>query len=126
MQALQDLNVPPDAVVLTNAYTEGFVQQVMGAEGLLEGRAPYTFPRALVRANALLREAAAFYEHPCENRRFLNENKVDYVLVSERHSYSLGTGNVFELRVRHQTLAACPALHLVLSEPGLKVYRLRR
>ena len=47
----------PDSVVLTNAWTEGYVPQVMGARGLLDGRAPYTYPRVLVRANHLLRKA---------------------------------------------------------------------
>jgi hypothetical protein len=122
-KALTELEVSPNALVLTNAYTEGYVEQVMGAQGLLEGRAPYTFPDVLARANALLRESAAFYAHPVRKVEFLTDNRVSYVVASNRHSYSLGTGNVFEVPVRRPRLDACPRLVRVLTQPGLTVYR---
>jgi hypothetical protein len=123
VQGLASLDIPPDAVILSNAYTEGYLAQVTGAQGLLEGRAPYTFPDVLTRANALLREAKAFYAAPRRNLDFLERNRVSYVLVSERRSFSVGTDNVFAPRARTGRLDASPALTRVLSTPGLVVYR---
>jgi hypothetical protein len=124
-QGLAGLEIPADAVMLSNAYTEGYIAQVTGARGLLEGRAPYTFPGVLARANALLREAQAFYAAPRRRLDFLERNDVSYVLVSERRSFSVGTDNVFAPRVRTRLLDTSPALTRVLSTPGLVVYRVR-
>jgi hypothetical protein len=121
-QALEELELPADAVVLTNAYTEGYIHQVTGAEGLLEGRAPYTFPRVLRRANSLLREAQAFFLDPAAHLAFLDKNHVSYVVVSDRDSYSLGTSNVFA-NPRPALLDKFRALEPVLTQPGLSVYR---
>ena len=82
VSALQGLGLSSGSVVLTNAYTEGYVPQVMGATGLLDGRAPYTYPSVLTRANRLLREAKTFYQRPCHNVDFLEENNVSYVVVT--------------------------------------------
>ena len=125
-EALASLMLPPDAVVLANGYTEGYIEQVMKAEGLLEGRAPYTFPGVLKRANSLLRGAAAFYESPARNVGFLDKNNVTHVVAARRHAYSVGTGNIFEVPVRRSRLDACPGLVRVLSQPGLTVYRVIR
>jgi hypothetical protein len=81
VEALRSLDLPDDAVVLTDGYSEGVIHEVTGAVGLLEGRAPYTFPEVLVRANLLLRESAAFYDRPRANKAFLDEYGVDYVVV---------------------------------------------
>lgn len=84
VQALESLDLPPGSVVLTDGYSEGVVHATTGAVGLLEGRAPYTFPDLLERANGLLRGAEEFYRRPREQRDFLQENDVDYVLVTSR------------------------------------------
>jgi hypothetical protein len=125
-QALASLKMRPDSVVLANAYTEGYIERVTRAEGLLEGRAPYTYPRVLRRANALLREAAAFYENPAGGSAFLETNNVAYVLLSRSGSYSLGTGNTFDLGVRPSRLNASPRLVRVLSSRDLTVFRVVR
>ena len=82
MSALQRLGLSSDSVVLTNAYTEGYVAQVMGATGLLDGRAPYTYPTVLTRANRLLREAKTFYRAPVTTSTSWTENHVSYVVVA--------------------------------------------
>ena len=86
VEALRGLGLPPGATVLTDGYSEGVIHGVTRAHGLLEGRAPYTFPDVLLRANTLLREAAEFYQRPRANRAFLDENDVDYVVVQRRRA----------------------------------------
>jgi hypothetical protein len=124
-EGLAGLKIPPDAVVLSNAYTEGYIGQVTGAQGLIEGRAPYTFPRVLRRANKLLREARAFYNAPAAHLGFLDKEHISYVLVSKDGSYSLASNNIFASRVKLSALDACPRLRVVRSLDGLKVYRVR-
>jgi hypothetical protein len=126
VSALRGLELPADSVVLTNAYTEGYVAQVMGATGLLDGRAPYTYPTVLTRASGLLREAKTFYRRPCRDLGFLHENHVSYVVVTHRKSFALGTNNVFARAVGPQRLDACPELTAVLRSPRLLVYRVER
>jgi hypothetical protein len=124
VQALVSLDVPPRAVVLTNAYTEGYVKQVTGAHGLIDGRAPYTFPSVLRRANSLIRQAKQFYLSPRRHAGFLDREHVSYVVVSG-HSYSLGTGNLYVKPTEMRGLNACPRLKPVLLMPGLRVYHVR-
>ncbi|HET6560436.1 MAG TPA: DUF6541 family protein [Marmoricola sp.] len=122
VEALSDLPIPEDAMILANGYTEGYLSLLTGARVLLEGRAPYTFPELLERANHLLRDAADFYARPRRKIGFLKEHDVSYVLVAPRRSFSLGTsrimpgGRKFEGRVPEQ-------LELVLDLPELQVYR---
>jgi hypothetical protein len=124
-EGLARMNISPDAVVLSNAYTEGYIGQVTGANGLIEGRAPYTFPRVLRRANSLLREARAFYKAPAAHLGFLEKEHISYVLVSKGDSYSLASNNVFAKRVKLSALDASPRLRAVRSFDGLQVYRVR-
>ncbi len=124
VQALAGLDIPPRAVVLTNAYTEGYIKQVTGAHGLIDGRAPYTFPGLLRRANSLLRQAKQFYLAPARHLGFLDREHISYVAVSGQ-SYSLGTGNLYVRASDISGLHTCPRLRPVLLRPGLRVYRVR-
>lgn len=125
VRALSTLDLPAGSLVLTNAYTEGFLADVMGAEGLLEGRAPYTYPRTLARANRLLRGAHAFFERPSDRMRFLRRNRVDYVIVARPRSYALASSN-FVGRPANAGLRSMPGLRLLLTTPELHVYRVGR
>lgn len=126
VRALGRLHVAPGSVVLANAYTEGYLDEVMGAQGLLEGRAPYTFPTVLVRANRLLAQARAFYEAPAAHRDFLVRHHVDYLAVGHLYDYTLGTDNVFRIHVARRELKHLPGLTRVLRIHGLTVYRVDR
>lgn len=125
VHTLTNLKVPPDSVVLANAYTEGYIEQVMGARGLLEGRAPYTFPRLLERANTLLQGARDFYGAPASHVGFLDRNHVSYVIVSRRRSYAMGTSHFFKIEVPRSSFDACPGLIRVRSTRDLTVYRVQ-
>ncbi|MFZ4584521.1 MAG: hypothetical protein ACOYNI_04760 [Acidimicrobiia bacterium] len=89
-RALRELDIPSDAVVLTNAYTEGFVPASLTAAGLVDGRAPYT-PRAdLERANRIMADVRAYLINPELDRLDLRNAGVTHVLAADR-SWSLGT-----------------------------------
>ena len=124
VSALRHLGVPHDSVVLTNAYTEGYIPQVMQAHGLVDGRAPYTYPRVLARANGLLRDAQSFYRQPCRRIVFLYHHHVSYIVVAHRGSYALGTSNLFSPGVATWRLDQCAGLTRVLATPRLLVYRI--
>lgn len=123
---LHSLDLSRDAVVLSNGYTEGYLSLVTGGQGLLEGRAPYTFPQVLSRANRLLRGAAAFYRAPASHRSFLERHRVDFVVVARPGTYATGTPNLFDARVPRRKFNRCPWLTAVLLAPDVAVYQVHR
>jgi hypothetical protein len=125
VEALSRLDLPAGSVVLTNAYTEGFLADVMSADGLLEGRAPYTYPDVLRRANRLLRGAHTFFDAPCSHGAFLRTNHVDYIVVARRGSYALASANTIA-GASDARLHRCPRLRPLLTTADLRVYRVNR
>jgi hypothetical protein len=110
-------------VVLANGYTEGFIPDVTGAQGLLDGRAPYTFDAQLHRANRLLRGGQAFFTDPAAHWSFLAENKVSWVVVGDPDGESLGTGNVWDTPSSLQGLESCAGLQRVAWDTALTAFR---
>lgn len=125
LRALARLHLPRAAVVLTNAYTEGYIEMVSGAQGLLEGRAPYTYPRVLARANRLLNQAHDFYGQPARHLDFIRANDVSYVAISSPGSFSLASSS-FVAGAHRRALERCPGLTPILSRPHLVVYSVDR
>jgi hypothetical protein len=119
----RSLPVGSTDVVLANGYTEGFIPDLTGAQGLLDGRAPYTFDSQLHRANGLFRGAQAFFTDPAQHWSFLAENHVSWVVVGDPSAYSLGTGNVWSAPSDPQTLARCSGLEQVAGDDALTVFR---
>jgi len=110
-------------IVLANAYTEGFIPDLTGAQGLLDGRAPYTFDTLLHRANGLFRGAQAFYDDPAAHWDFLRQNDVSWVVVGKPDTYSLGTGNVWPTPRSLDALESCSGLQRVAGDGSLTVFR---
>jgi Family of unknown function (DUF6541) len=109
-------------VVLANGYTEGFIPDVTGARGLLDGRAPYTFDAQLRRANGLLRGGQAFFSDPARHWDFLASNDVSWVVVGSHHA--LGTGNVWDTPPPDlRALESCPGLDRYAQDETLTVFR---
>jgi hypothetical protein len=119
----RSLPVKPGDVVLANGYTEGFVPDVTAGEGLLDGRAPYTFGGLMQRANGLLQDAHAFFADPAANWAFLAANHVRWVAVGDPHTYALSTGNTWYVPTDLQGLDACAGLQRVVTNGRLTVYR---
>lgn len=117
------LPLTTDDVVLANGYTEGFIPDVTGAEGLLDGRAPYTFGDQLLRANRLLRSAHAFFTDPQRHWGFVAKNNVSWVVVGAPGSYSLGTANIWSSPRTLAALEICAGLERVVGDRSLSVFR---
>jgi hypothetical protein len=119
----RSLPVRHSDVVLANGYTEGFIPDVTGGQGLLDGRAPYTFGDQLARANRLFRQAQAFFTDPAGHWDFLAAHDVSWVVVGDADAHSLATGNVWETPESLHGLAACSGLRRVAATTGLTVFR---
>jgi hypothetical protein len=108
-------------VVLANGYTEGFIPDVTGAQGLLDGRAPYTFDAQLQRANRLLRGGRQFYADPARHWGFLADNHVSWLVVGDH--FALGTGNIWDTSSDLRGLEGCPGLERYAQDDTLTVFR---
>jgi hypothetical protein len=117
LAALRDLRLSRDDRVLTNGYSEGFVGAVLDAQGVLDGRAPYSEPRTLNRANRLLDESVRFFANPGFTP--LPARGIDYVLVATTPA-ALGTPLVFQ--TNYEALALRPDLRRVREGPGFRLY----
>ncbi len=118
--ALSALDLPSDAVVLTNGYSEGEVQLTAGGTGVLHGRAPYTEAPLLDRANALLAKSQAFFATPNGPGVSLPCDGITHVLVAVDGDWRLGTSQVFPTDL--VALDARPDLHRVATGPGFVLY----
>jgi hypothetical protein len=119
----RSLPVQPGDVVLGNGYTEGFIPDVTAGEGLLDGRAPYTFGALLTRANHLLRGADAFFADPAAHWDYLASNDVRWVVVADPHTYALSTGNTWYVPDPLDVLDGCAGVRKVAANENLTVYR---
>jgi hypothetical protein len=119
LAALRDLRLSPNDLVLTNAYSEGFVGAVPGARGVLDGRAPYSEPAALNHANQLLEQSVGFFADPAKHPLPPDAKGIDDVLVATSPSV-LGTPLLFPTNAA--ALDALPGLKLVRVGPGFRLY----
>jgi hypothetical protein len=119
--ALSSAHLGRNSLVLANGYSEGYIPLVLHADGLLDGRAPYTFPHLLSRANSLLRNSAAFFADPPGHSNFLVSNHVDYVLFVRKHTWALGSSGVFG--GSRLSLERLPNLHPVMVRKDFVLYR---
>jgi len=82
LDAARNLDLPPDAVLSTNAYSEGFVTAVLDRIAVTNGRGPYHQAELLDTAIEQLDAARAFYADPVGERDYLRESGVTHLLVS--------------------------------------------
>ncbi len=123
LAVLRGLNLPPRSVVLANSYTEGFLRAVLGARGVVEGRAPYTESRLLERANRSLDEARRFFAAPATPGRTIPGDPA-YVLAVTDGDWNLGTP--FVMPTDLDALQQRRDLHLLQANPGFRLYRVVR
>jgi hypothetical protein len=123
LEVWEALPVTSSDVILANGYTEGFIPDVTGAQGLLDGRAPYTFGDLLERANTLFRDAQAFFADPAAHWDYLADNGVTWIVVGNPDSESLGTANIWETPPNLTALEACAGLKRVVQHDTIAVFR---
>ncbi len=120
LAVLRDLGLPPGSLVLANSYTEGFLRVVLGARGVVEGRAPYTEKHLLNEANRSLDETRRFFAEPDTPGRPIPGDPA-YVLAVTDDDWNLGTP--FVMATDLDGLQQRRDLRLVRSEPGFRLYR---
>jgi hypothetical protein len=123
--ALRDLDLPRDSLILANSYTEGYLRSVVGAPGMIEGRAPYTQARLLDRANRLLGDARRFFASPSATRAIPGTGghgeRPTHVLVATDPSWVLGT--LYVLPTDVDALDERRDLRLEQVGDGFRLYR---
>ncbi len=121
--ALRDIRLPASALVLTNSYSEGFVPDVTGGRGVLDGRAPYTEAGVLQRVNGQLRRSIHWFAAPSVAgvAQPLPFPGITHVLISTGTPWALGNGVAFPTDVA--ALDARPDLQVARVGPGFKLYR---
>ncbi len=120
LAALTTLDLPDDAIVLTNSYSEGTVQLTAGGTGVLFGRAPYTEARLLDRANALIASSQRFFAAPTAPGASMPCRGITHVLVAVDSEWRLGTSSVFPTDLA--ALDARGDLRRVATGPGFVLY----
>ncbi|HEU0242528.1 MAG TPA: hypothetical protein VFQ75_01400 [Candidatus Limnocylindrales bacterium] len=86
-------NLPPDARLLTNAYTDGSVASLAERVGIVDGRAVYLEdPQFLAESTALLLGARALFLDPGGSAaaRYVAAHGVDYILVANPEAGGTG------------------------------------
>ncbi len=86
-------NLPPDARILTNAYTDGSVAALTERVGIVDGRAVYLEdPAFLAESTALVLGARTLFLDPggAFAARYVAENEVDYILVANAEAGGSG------------------------------------
>jgi hypothetical protein len=119
LAALRGLGLNENDLVLTNVYSEGFVGAVVGADGALDGRAPYSEPKTLKRANRLLADSIRYFADPITAPLPPGAPGVDYILITTEPSV-LGTPSVFPTNIG--ALEQSPHLRLVREGDGFQLY----
>jgi hypothetical protein len=120
LAALRDLDLPDDAVVLTNGYSEGLLAVVTGATGVLDGRAPYTDAPLLTRANTLLVQAKGVIDG---SGAYLPCTGITHVLVATDGGRTLGMPAAFATDLA--ALDDRADLRLAGEGPNYRLYRVR-
>lgn len=115
-----DRNLPPDATVLANGYTEGALGMLSGRTGWLDGRTPFVQPDPWrSQARRSLKQARRYFLDPDLDRL---AEPVDYIVVS-RPGINLG-GPRFE--TNREALVAAEHLAPLQSFGDVEIYAVRR
>ena len=118
------LDLPDHSLVLTNFYSEGFVPDVLGARGAIDGRAPYTEGTTLRKVNAELRHSIAFFASPPGVDPPLPVDGLTHVLIATGTGWSLGAGTRWT--TDQEMLDHRPDLQLIASSPSYRLYAVSR
>jgi hypothetical protein len=123
LSQLHALQLEPGSVVLSNAFTQDFVEYNTSGEGLTDGRAPYLEDTLLSSANTILLRASAFFADPARHPFPWDEYRVKYVLVS---TVPNALGNPAIYRTNPAVLDKLTDLTRVTAGDGWLLYKVNR
>lgn len=113
-----DENLPHDAIILANGFTEGSLGAISKRTGWLDGRSPYMESREwLLEARRELLQARMYFRDPVAHADLLPD-EVDYLVVARRDT-GLGGSGLFP--TDFDALRASPRLHLVREFGGGRI-----
>jgi len=116
-----DANIPCGSRLLVDRLTLGTFAAETGRVSVAEGMGPYLRPSELHTVLDIVLGAHAFFENPAAHRAFLQEHRVNYVLVLK--NVRIGSMvNTLEQGVDPQAFRSVPFLHLVHSDGTMDVY----
>jgi Dolichyl-phosphate-mannose-protein mannosyltransferase len=123
-----EANLPEDARILANAYTDGSLTLLSGRLGVLDGRAVYLEdPEFLAEATGLLLGGRRFYADPSNpgSDEYLALADPDFLLVATNPRSGVDLGGYRPFVTDLQALDSDPRLELVreLADGGLRLYR---
>jgi hypothetical protein len=123
-----DENTPPDARILTNAYTDGALTALSHRVGIVDGRAVYLEnPGFLHESTALALGARVVFEDPdgAGARSFLDRERVDYLLVVGPNGSGNDIGGYLPFETDAVALSGSPRYTLVrtFGDGRLSLYR---
>jgi len=123
VSSLRATELPRRSLVVTNAFSEGFVPSALGRPGITDGRGPYLEgERLLRRATRILDDAHRFFADPVAGWPALRDRGVTHVLVGT-DPWMFGTNQLFP--VDGAALSSIPDLELVDRGPGYVLFRVR-
>jgi hypothetical protein len=111
-------NLPSDARVLANGYTDGSIAAVTGRVGITDGRAVYLEePEFLAESTALCLGARAFFANPTAPAAlsFLARERVSYLVVATAGPFGRDIGGYPLFSTNLAALATSRELHLTRS-----------
>ncbi len=115
-----DDNLPREAVVLANAYTDGSISGIVHRLGLINGRVPFqAVPEFRDEAITLLQRARRFFRDPAGNTSLLSDYGVTHIIVA-RKTWVLGGSALYT--ANEQALQNQPGVRLLREFPRLNVY----
>jgi hypothetical protein len=110
--------LPPDARLLANAYTDGSIAAVTGRVGIIDGRAVYLEePEFLAESTALCLGARVVFADPTAPGAltFLARERVDYLIISTAGPSGRDVGGYPIFPTNTAALASSPAFRLTRS-----------
>jgi hypothetical protein len=116
-----DANLPAEARILTNAYTDGALAAVSHRVGIVDGRAVYLEnPRFLAESTALALGARVVFGQPASPgaASFLDRERVTHLLVATDGPNGTDLGGYLLFDTDLDALRADPRLQLVRSFGG--------
>ncbi len=122
-----DANLPPDARILTNAYTDGSVAAIARRTGIVDGRAVYLEdPGFLAESTALVLGARTLFQDPdgAGSRRFAARERVTHLLVAADGATGADLGGYLPFTTNVAALDQSAGYTLVRSFEGgrLRLY----
>jgi hypothetical protein len=115
--------VPCDARMLSNARTAGAWEATTGRRAVTEGHAVFLRPEVMDRILPVLIGANEFFSDPAANRSFLEEQRIEYLVVVEPHVWVGTTGPRTPHKGDADAIAALPGVEPIVRDRNVSIFK---